>query len=212
MARLRDLLFFVRSRSPRSLAVAALRRLRRWAWSRQVMTVYRADREASAQRPPPLRVDRTSNRWDALEDFARYTGSDWRLSRAAIVAEASRRLAEGQHSFTVVAEGVLAHYHWLQLGGHEITFPEIGASYPVPPGSAISYGAYTEPRFRGRGLHRLSAHETVEMAFTLGAGQIYSAVFETNIPSRRAIEAAGYRPVARLVCVRRLGRRRVWIA
>jgi RimJ/RimL family protein N-acetyltransferase len=211
MPRLRDLLFFVRSRSPRSLAVAALRRFRRWVWSRQVMTVYRADRLSSATRPPLL-VHGTSSHWDTLEDFGRYTGSDWRLSREAIVAEARRRLAEGQHSFTVIAEGVLAHYHWLQLGEQEISFPEIGASYPVPAGSAISYGAYTEPRFRGRGLHRLSARETVDMAFTLGAGQIYSAVLETNIPSRRSIEGAGYRPVARLVCIRRLGRRHVWPA
>ncbi|HEV8536563.1 MAG TPA: GNAT family protein [Candidatus Limnocylindria bacterium] len=174
------------------------------------MTVYRADRELSAESPEPLRAVRTGSRWDALADFSRYTGSDWHLSRAAIVAEARRRLAQGEHSFTVVEEGVLAHYHWLQLGQREITFPEIGASYAVPPGSAISYGAYTEPRLRGRGLHQLSARETVRTAFALGAERIFSGVLETNTPSRRAIEGAGYRPVARLVCVRRFGRRRVW--
>ena len=97
MARLRDLLFFARNRSPRSQAVAVLHRLRRWAWSRQVLTVYRAEREASAERAPPFRVIRTGSRWDALDDFARYTGSDWRLSRAGIVAEARRRLAQGEH-------------------------------------------------------------------------------------------------------------------
>jgi RimJ/RimL family protein N-acetyltransferase len=210
MARLRDLLFFARSRSPRSLAVAVLHRLRPWAWSRQVLTVYRAERESSAERAPPFRVIRAGSRWDSLDDFARYTGSDWRLSRAGIVAQARRRLAQGEHSFTVIEEGVLAHYHWLQLGEREITFPEIGATYPVPPGSAISYGAYTEPRLRGRGLHSLSARETVNTAFALGAKEIYSGVLETNIPSRRAIEGAGYRPVMRIVCVRRLGRRRVW--
>lgn len=210
MARTRDLLVFARNRSPRSLAVAVLRRLRRWAWSREVMTVYRANREPSGERPPPFRVVRTGSRWDAVEDFARYTGSDWRLSRAAIVAEADRRLARGEHSFTVIEEGVLAHYHWLQVGEGEITFPEIGATYAVPPGSAISYGAYTEPRLRGRGLHSLSERETVYAALALGAKEIFSGALETNIPSRRALEGAGYRPVTRIVCVRRLGRRRTW--
>jgi RimJ/RimL family protein N-acetyltransferase len=209
LARSRDLIPFVRSRSPLSLALAALRRIRSWAWSRDVMTVYRLDRERFGETPQPFRVARTGSHWDSVEDFALYTGSDWRLSRAAIVAEARRRLADGEHSFTVVEEGILAHYHWLQLGRPEITFPEVGARYAVPPQSAISYGAYTEPRLRGRGLHRLSARETVHTAFALGAGQIFSGVIETNRASRRAVEGAGYRPVARIVCVRRLGRRRV---
>ena len=108
-----------------------------------------------------------------------------------------------------VEEGVLAHYHWLQLGRTEIIFPEFGVSYRVPQGSAISYGAYTEPRLRGRGLHHLSARETVHTAFALGAEQIFSGVIETNLASRRAIEGAGYRPVSRILCVRHLGRRRI---
>lgn len=209
MARLRNLLLFVLRRPPGWVAVTAVRRLRQWAWSREVLIVYRANAEPSLKGPVPFRVVRPGSRWDALEDFSLYTGSDWRLSGAAIVAEAGRRLAHGEHSFTVVDEGVLAHYHWLQLGRTEITFPEFGVSYAVPRGSAISYGAYTEPRLRGRGLHRLSARETVHTAFALGAEQIFSGVIETNVASRRAIEGAGYRPVTRIVCVRRLGRRRV---
>jgi len=209
IARLRNLLLFAWRRSPRSLADAAVRRLRRWAWSREVMIVYRADAQSSSEDLVPFRVVRPGSHWDALEDFALYTGSDWRLSRAAILAEAGRRLADGEHSFTVVEEGVLAHYHWLQLGRTEIIFPEFGVSYRVPHGSAISYGAYTEPRLRGRGLHQLSARETVHTAFALGAEQIFSGVIETNLASRRAIEGAGYRPVSRILCVRHLGRRRI---
>jgi hypothetical protein len=124
MARLQDLLFFARSRGPSSLAMAALRRLRQWAWSREVMTVYRMDREPSGQ-GPPFRMVGPGRRWDALEDFTLYTGSEWRLSRAAIVAEAGRRITHGEHSFTVVEEGVLAHYQWLQLGRSEITFQRL---------------------------------------------------------------------------------------
>jgi RimJ/RimL family protein N-acetyltransferase len=174
------------------------------------MVVFRATSRPSDDQGSPFRAVRSgAARWDSLEDFALYTGSDWRVSREALVAEARRRLSQGEHAFTVAEDGVLAHYHWLQLDRQTIFFPEIDASYTVPPGSAISYGAYTEPRLRGRGLHRLSARECVQTAFALGAKQIFSGVLETNVPSRRAVEGAGYRPVARLVCVRRLGRRRV---
>jgi RimJ/RimL family protein N-acetyltransferase len=82
-------------------------------------------------------------------------------------------------------------------------------SYAVPQGSAVGYDAYTEPRLRGRGHHRLSTREIVHTAFALGAEQIFSGVIETNVASRRAIEGAGYRPVTHIICVRRLGRRRV---
>jgi len=188
---------------------AALRRARRWVWSREVMIVFRATSEQSADRLTAFRTVRPGVHWDALEDFRLYTGSEWQLSRARMLGEAAQRLAEGEHCLTVVDQGILAHYHWLQLGRQEITFPEIGATYPLPPGSAVSYRAYTEPALRGRGLHRLSSRECVNTAFALGAKQIFSGVLEANVPSRRAVEGAGYRPVARFICVRRLGLRRV---
>jgi SAM-dependent methyltransferase len=54
------------------------------------------------------------------------------------------------------------------------------------------------------------ARYRVRLAAALGAEQIFSSVVDSNHPSRRAKESAGYREVARFVEVRRLGRRRRW--
>jgi len=157
---------------------------------------------------PPASSGVPAFRFDAGEDFLSYTGSDRWVSREMMVHEVARRLATGEHCVTLIEEGILVHWGWIQLGLKEIHMREVDFVYPLPPGSATTYGVYTEPPFRGRGLHRRGAAVRACWAFELGAERIFTHVFEGNVPSRRAKEAAGYRPVARIVCVRRLGRRR----
>src|SRR5581483_3055343 len=120
------------------------------------------------------------------------------------------RRDRGDHSFTVVEDGVLVHYGWIQSDAPAIEFPEIGAAMALPPRSGVIYDVYTEPRARGRGLQRRGARRRVRLAFALGAAQVFTGVVESNVPSRRATEGAGYRAVARLVTVHRLARRRTW--
>ena len=55
----------------------------------------------------PFRVVRPGSHWDALEDFALYTGSDWRLSRAAILASARQLFID--EGYEINLEEVAAH-------------------------------------------------------------------------------------------------------
>ncbi len=191
------------------LVSAALRGARGWLWSRDMVTIHRCDCTAGfADKPgekPP-----SAFREDTIEDFLHYTGSIWHASRQAMMTEARRRLGRGEHCVTALVDGVLAYYAWVQVEPPTIEVPEVGFSYRLPPQSAVAYDSYTEPRLRGHGLHRWGDRYRVRWAARLGARQIFSAVADSNVPSKRAKEAAGYRPFTHVVRVRRLGRSRTW--
>jgi len=206
----RALLARARGRPPLALAAAALRAGRRWAWSRDVMRLYRIDRSQWTEDP-------TASRWtdiqkNRLEAFLRYSGSSRWQSRQGLMIEATRRLEEGEHCYTIVRDGVLLHYAWLQLNPEAMTLSEIGAAQRLPPNSGVLYDAYTEPTARGRGLHGLSLRERVRDAFAMGSDRVFIASQESNRASLSGIEASGFRLERRLIRLRILGLTRRWEA
>jgi CelD/BcsL family acetyltransferase involved in cellulose biosynthesis len=206
----RALVARARGRSPLALAAAGLRAVRRWAWSRDVMRLYRIDRSQWIDDPAASRrVEIQKNR---LEAFLRYSGSSRWHSRQHVIGQATRRLEGGEHCYTIVQDGVLAHSAWLQLGAEAITLSEIGAAHRLPPNSGVLYDAYTEPAARGRGLHGLSLRQRVRDAFAMGADRVFIASQESNRASLSGIEASGFRLDRRLIRVRILGLTRRWAA
>lgn len=212
MITVRELGWLLRNRRVGTLARAASRALRRLAWSTDVMIIYQIDRETWT--PEPCGRDDTGPliRRDALEDFRSYARSIWHLSRERMMAEAARRLTAGEHCHTIVEDGVLLHYGWIQLDQAEMHLSEMDFTYRLPPRTAVVYNVYTEPGARGRGLYRRSFAHRVAWLFEHGAEHCVWATLTSNRPARHVSEAVFRTPaVARIIRTRRLGRSRAWV-
>ena len=194
-----------RRQSPLAVAVAVGRAIRRWIWSKDASLLYRLDRgkDGGSQLLAPevgLPIHR-----DTLGDFLRYSGSDRWMSRQRLMAEAILRMDKGEHCYTIVEDGVLVHYGWLQLNPPHIDISEVGMRFSPDPDTAVLYDFYTEPRARGRGLYKRTLRHILQEAFQLGAKSIVIGAMDRNLASRRAIESTGFRLAWRLIRRRVLG-------
>ena len=187
------------------LAAIAGRALRKRVWSREVMLLFRLEREewrpADADGPAsgPLFRD------DRVDDFIFYTGSNRWRSRQALMLDSLERLQAGDHCATVVQDGVLVHYGWITPHAPAIHLSEVDHRVALPGGGGVAYDSYTEPTARGLGLHQQSLAHRIGQCFRLGAASVTTAVRESNLVSLRNNERLLGRPVARVVRVRRLG-------
>ncbi|MCI0547887.1 MAG: GNAT family N-acetyltransferase [Candidatus Rokubacteria bacterium] len=207
--RARDLVTRARAQTPWGLAAALIRAARGWLWSRDVALLYVLDRDAAAAPLPG--EDERSLRRDELGDLVHYAGSNRWLPRPRLMRSAIDRIGGGEHCYTALdrtaaGEPVLTHYAWLELDAAVVRLEEVGGELPLPARTAVLYDAYTEPAFRGRGLHVVSLARRVRDAFGAGMERVVIASLESNRASRRGIEALGFRPVRRLVRHHRLGR------
>ncbi len=131
---------------------------------------------------------------DRFEDLVCYTPAEgWQPTTDAFLQSATERLDNGEHCYTRVEDGVLAHYGWL-IERQERTFmDEVHQAWALPPGAAVVYGFYTHPRFRGRGLYASSLGRMLRDAAAVpGVGEVYICVRADNAPSRRVIEKLGF--------------------
>ncbi|MGH7305368.1 MAG: GNAT family N-acetyltransferase [Candidatus Rokuibacteriota bacterium] len=170
---------------PASLPLKAARRLKRAAWDDVELRVYRFPRDRSAPHPETVPVAR-----DRFEDLACYAPAErWQPTTEAFLRSATERLENGEHCYTRVEDGVLAHYGWL-VDHQEHTFmAEVHQAWTLPPGAAVAYGFYTHPRFRGRGMYASSLARIVRDAAAIpGLAALYICVRADNGPSRRVIE------------------------
>ena len=70
---------------------------------------------------------------------------------------------------------------------------DVQQSWRLPPGSAVLYGFYTHPRFRGRGLYASALRRMLtDVAVIPGLSEVYIGVRADNEPSRRVIEKVGF--------------------
>ena len=193
----------LRRRSGVGMARAACRAACLWLWSTEAYVVYGLD-PAAAPRPdrgPLFRVD-------ALEDFECFQGADRWMSRERLLANARVRLADGEHCWTLVEDGVLVHYAWLQLGKDSVHITEVDAVFRSAAPVAVLYDAHTDQRARGRGLHRMSLRHRIDAARAAGATRAISGALESSTASRRNLESVGFEVEQRLVRRRVLGVRR----
>jgi CelD/BcsL family acetyltransferase involved in cellulose biosynthesis len=203
-------LSLARGRSAMDLARAAGRAALRWVRSRQVVAVFRLDRAVWEGTPGDGTSGAVAFSMDRPEDLLLYTGSNRWCPRQALMATALERLREGEHCYTVVEDGVLLHYGWINPSARELHVTEVDRRIPLPEGSALVYDGYTEPGARGRGLHTRSLQYRVAECFRLGARSVTTSALESNPVSVRNIQRVFGRPVGRVVQVRRLGRVRSW--
>jgi CelD/BcsL family acetyltransferase involved in cellulose biosynthesis/RimJ/RimL family protein N-acetyltransferase len=174
---------------PATLPFTLASRLRRAVWGDVELRVYRHPGGAPATHPEPVPMAR-----DRFADLACYVPAErWQPTTGAFLQSATERLENGEHCYTRVEDGVLAHCGWL-VDRQETTFmDEVHQPWTLPPGSAVAYGFYTHPRFRGRGMYASSLGRILRDAAAIpGLGDVYICVRADNTPSRRVIERLGF--------------------
>ncbi len=103
------------------------------------------------------------------------------------------RLEEGQHCYTRVEDGVLAHYGWLIDRQERSYMVEVGQVLLLPPDSAVLYNFYTRQSARGRGYYQAALRQMVGDAARIpGTKQIWISVLADNGASRHTIEKVGF--------------------
>ena len=174
---------------PATLPLQVARRLKRAVWDDVELRIYRFPSGASMTHPGTVPVAR-----DRFADLACYAPAErWQPTVDAFLQSATERLENGEHCYTHVENGVLAHYGWLSDRQESTFMDEVHQSWTLPPGAAVAYGFYTHPRFRGRGMYAASLGRMIRDAKAIpGLGEIYICVRADNKPSRRVIEKLGF--------------------
>ena len=174
-------------------------RKRVWYHCEKRIYVYEADRILALPNPNRLRRDQ-------LEDLQYYEQTaSWQLSPDAYRTAAHRRLAEGEHLYTLVEGNRLLHYAWLQTCHTLGEDAAVGQAFFPPPDSSALYDHYTHPSARSQGLFFQALCQLLHDVPALAKRKhAYIYVYGDNEPSRHVIEKIGFRYVGSLIEDRRL--------
>ena len=164
-------------------------RLGRALWDDEELRIYRFPRGAPVTHPIAVPIAR-----DRLEDLVCYAPAEgWQPTVDAFLRAASERLENGEHCYTHVEDGVLAHCGWLVDRQEHTRLDDVHGPWTAPAGATVLYGFYTHPRFRGRGMYASALARMIRDAGAIpGLGDIYIGVRADNGPSRRVIEKLGF--------------------
>jgi CelD/BcsL family acetyltransferase involved in cellulose biosynthesis/RimJ/RimL family protein N-acetyltransferase len=164
----------------------------RKCWSATELRIYRFECKNT---PLP----EASSLWsrDHLEDLLTFQSAGVWRTHSQFLAESLKRIEKGHHFYTHVENGRLLHISWLIENHNPNVVPETSRTYRFPRGSAVVYGAYTDPVSRGHGLFGSALqHMLVYAARAPEIRYFYTGVFADNKPACHAIEKAGFRPVS----------------
>lgn len=121
------------------------------------------------------------------------------------------RLEEGQHIYTLVQDGALAHYGWLIDRQEKSYMQEVGQLLLLPPDSAVLYGFYSSIASRNRGYYQASLRQMLSDAARIpGTKHIWISVLADNGASRHTIEKVGFKYQYSFFEAKRLGKIRRW--
>lgn len=164
-------------------------RLLRWIRSDRYLLLYTIDAQSAE---PALDDDGLS--CNRIKDIKLFEQTERWLGRDEFVAEAERRIANGEKLYTSVFGSRLVHYGWMIPEQKESWFPFVRQKYRFPVGSAVLYNAYTHPVARGTGLHQRSMRRRIfDAASQPGTRCIYTAIESGNHASRTVAAHAGFR-------------------
>jgi RimJ/RimL family protein N-acetyltransferase len=186
-----------KGRIPGLLWRAARKRV--WYRCEKRIYMYEADRILALPNPHRLRRDH-------VDDLQHYEQTaSWQMAPDAYRAAARRRLAQGEHLYTLVEGNRLLHYAWLASCHTRGEDAAVGQAFFPPPDSSSLYDHYTHPSARGQGLFFQALCQVLHDVPTLAkTKQAYIYVYGDNGPSRHVIEKIGFRYVGSLVEERRL--------
>lgn len=161
-----------------------------WFYSDKYLLIYTIDSEhlRKHREAPTLVVNR--NHFPDLEKFQQ--NESW-LSRSTFLAEARSRIDQGMWCYTIVIDGVLAHYCWVVPNQAFSWLTLVEQQFDYPPNSAIMFNAYTHPHFRGRGLYYQSLLQKMDdAAGLLNASHMFTAVERSTYPTKKNLKKAGF--------------------
>jgi GNAT superfamily N-acetyltransferase len=182
----RDRLLFARGREIPHLLLLALRSVFRTRLESRFYSMT-AEKVRGIPNPRSCRCDC----FDDLQYYERF--SYYQLPKDEYLKLAEERRKSAGHLYTVVADGVLAHFGWLRERQEVYVSRRIQCAVRFPRESALLWNFATHPSARGRGLYRQALcqclHDAVELH---GARQVYIYVDWDNRISRHVIEDAGF--------------------
>jgi len=186
---IRAVLHTVAHLRPATLPLRVARRLKRAAWDDVELRIYRFPCGA-----PVTQLETVPMARDRFDDLICYAPAEgWQPTADAFLKSATERLENGEHCYTRVENGVLAHHGWLVDRTENTFMDEVHQAWTLPRGAAVVYGFYTHPRFRGRGMYASSLARMIRDAAAIpGLGDIYIGVRADNGSSRRVIEKLGF--------------------
>ena len=148
----------------------------------------------SRELKPPIAVDpaRLPVRWSSatVADGAAVA----RLNPAVRPGEVERRLAEGQRGLLGWSDGRLIYYRWDTIGSGSLPF--LRRRIQLDATDLLTVDAYTDPAFRGHGLHSEATWRVLAQAQRAGLRRSVTFVAWWNRPALRvALEKAGREPI-----------------
>ena len=170
-------------------------RIRQWIRSDEVLLVYRHDFQET-RLEPQLPLAESILDYDALVAH-RYFKTD------AFPEAVRKRLASGSLCHGLFLDRELVNIGWTSRG-----FLELVWGVRILDGdSAAIYDCYTLPAFRSRGIYADSLIRMLRQIRDEGVPHALIAVAPDNIPSVRAIEKVGFRPLYLVTISQRFGRK-----
>jgi RimJ/RimL family protein N-acetyltransferase len=120
--------------------------------------------------------------------------------------EGERRLGEGAALWFVMEDDEPAFACWT-FSGEMPAYAAPGGRMKLPEGAAGLEDSVTSPEYRGRGVAPAAWSAISQRLFADGYRTMVTKVEERNVPSRRAVEKAGFVDVG-VMRLRKLARRR----
>ncbi len=125
-------------------------------------------------------------------DLLQYTSTKHWHTRQQLLSKASIQFKRDEILYSITREGKLAHYGWVTKGGRSHTFTDVDMTFESPKGSMVLYDFYTNPEFRRQGLYQRNLKQMINDCFHNGVNEIYIGTSSNNLPSKKAIENAGF--------------------
>jgi CelD/BcsL family acetyltransferase involved in cellulose biosynthesis/GNAT superfamily N-acetyltransferase len=157
-------------------------------WSKKKFEVYVLD----PQKAPPLDGPPAMSR-DQLGDLLAFQPSGLWRTRQNFLAESLRRIEAGHHFYTRVENGKLLHFDWVIEDQKSNIFPGTEQEFQFPPGSAVLYGSYTDPAWRGHGLFHSALRQTLhDIAKVPRVNHVFTAVPAGDKLARHVVKKVGF--------------------
>jgi CelD/BcsL family acetyltransferase involved in cellulose biosynthesis/RimJ/RimL family protein N-acetyltransferase len=148
---------------------------------------------------PPQAFDVRVNSLSALIDLAERLDEEGIQERQEFLAEAARRLENGNQSYVLLENGRPVHYRWLVPKQVKSRFSEVDYSYTYPEPGPVCFDSYTLPSGRGKGYSQAVLSQILyDLAHVKGERFAYTSVLADNGPSRHIIEKLDGRIIARI--------------
>jgi CelD/BcsL family acetyltransferase involved in cellulose biosynthesis len=189
------------------LPLGLVRTLKNSLWRVEKLHIYSCDLDRLREAPLNQAVRR-----DHIPDLLAYQPSE--TCQPAVnrfLKQALKDLESGNHVYTCVEDGRLAHYGWLIERQGRSFLTEFQQALPLSPDSVALQDFYTHSRVQGGGLCRsLLSRMLFDAAQTPGVKQAYVCVPAENHHLRQAVEEEGLAHSCTLIRRNALGRTRQW--